>query len=94
MSRGPVDRARLENKRSHRVWPLPMAGFYAVLESEGRRMPTSSMVLRPVTPALPLIDMHIALAYKAHSSSELVRLFVDVVREVVAKHNRPRARSA
>jgi hypothetical protein len=44
--------------------------------------------------ALPHIDMHIALAYKAHSSSELVRLFVDVVREVVAKHSRPRARSA
>jgi DNA-binding transcriptional LysR family regulator len=55
---------------------------------------TSSMVLRPVTPALPHIDMHIALAYKPQSTSELVPLFVEVVREVVAKHGRPRARSA
>jgi DNA-binding transcriptional LysR family regulator len=43
---------------------------------------TSSMVLRPVTPALH-IDMHIALAYKQPPMNELVPLFVDVVREVV-----------
>ena len=48
------------------------------------------MVLRPVTPALPHIDMHIALAYKPQSTSELVPLFVEVVREVVKKHNGPR----
>jgi DNA-binding transcriptional LysR family regulator len=46
---------------------------------------TSTMVLRPVTPALPHIDMHIALAYKPQSTNELVPLFVDVVREVVRK---------
>jgi hypothetical protein len=51
---------------------------------------TSSMVLRPVTPALPHIDMHIALAYKPQSTSELVPLFVDVVRDVVAKYARPK----
>jgi len=51
---------------------------------------TSSMVLRPVTPALPHIDMHIALAYKPQSTSELVPLFVDVVKEVVRKHNGPK----
>lgn len=54
----------------------------------------SSMVLRPVTPSLPHIDMHIALAYKPHSTSDLVPLFVGVVREVVATHSGPRARSA
>ena len=51
---------------------------------------TSSMVLRPVTPALPHIDMHIALAYKPQSTNELVPLFVDVVREVVRKHSGPK----
>jgi hypothetical protein len=38
--------------------------------------------------------MHIALAYKPQSTSELVPLFVEVVREVVATHGRPRVRSA
>ena len=36
------------------------------------------MVLRPVTPALPHIDMHIALVDKLQSTSELVLLFVNV----------------
>jgi DNA-binding transcriptional LysR family regulator len=54
---------------------------------------TSSMVLRPVTPALNA-EMHIALAYKPQSASELVPLFVEVVREVVAREERPKARSA
>jgi hypothetical protein len=53
-----------------------------------------SMVLRPVTPALPHIDMHIALAYKPQSESELVPLFVDVVREVVAQQAKPTMRLA
>jgi DNA-binding transcriptional LysR family regulator len=51
------------------------------------------MVVRPVSPPLH-VDMHIALAYKPQSESELVPLFVDVVRDVVAKHSRPTARSA
>jgi DNA-binding transcriptional LysR family regulator len=51
---------------------------------------TSSMVLRPVTPALPHIDMHIALAYKPQSTNELVPLFVDVVKDVVKRHSGPR----
>jgi DNA-binding transcriptional LysR family regulator len=51
---------------------------------------TSSIVFRPVTPALPHVDMHIALAYKQQSANELVPLFVDVVREVVKKHSRPK----
>jgi DNA-binding transcriptional LysR family regulator len=55
---------------------------------------TSSMVLRPVTPALPHTDMHIALAYKPQPTSELVPLFVDVVKEVVATFSTPRALSA
>ena len=50
---------------------------------------TSSMVLRPVAPALP-VEMHIALAYKPQSENELVPLFVDVVREVVAREARPK----
>ena len=39
----------------------------------------SSMVLRPVTPALPHIDTHIAVAYKPQSTRELIPLFVDVL---------------
>ena len=54
----------------------------------------SSMVLRPVTPALPHIETHIAVAYKSQPTNELVSLFVDVVRDVVAKQSGPRARSA
>jgi DNA-binding transcriptional LysR family regulator len=41
-----------------------------------------SMVFRPVVPALP-IEMEIALAYKPEPASELVTMFVEVVREVV-----------
>jgi DNA-binding transcriptional LysR family regulator len=55
---------------------------------------SSPMVVRPVTPALPHTDMHIALAYKVNSTSDLVPLFVSVVREVVAKHGTLKARSA
>jgi DNA-binding transcriptional LysR family regulator len=50
---------------------------------------TSSVVLRPVTPALPHVETHIALAYKPQSTSDLVPLFVDAVREVVAKQSGP-----
>src|SRR5690348_9196118 len=53
-----------------------------------------SMVVRPVSPALPNTEMHIALAYKAQSENELVPLFVEVVREVVAREARLTARSA
>ena len=51
---------------------------------------TSSMVVRPLTPPLPDIDSHIALAYKPQPTSELVPLFVDAVKEVVAEHTRPK----
>jgi DNA-binding transcriptional LysR family regulator len=44
-----------------------------------------SMALRPVVPALP-IETEIALAYKPQPASELVRLFVEVVKEVVGRH--------
>ena len=54
------------------------------------RHSTSSMVLRPVTPTLPHVEMHIALAYKPQSC-ELVSLFVDVVREVVRKRSGAKA---
>ena len=46
---------------------------------------TSSMVFRPVVPALP-IEMEIALAYKPQPASELVLLFVEVVKTVMAGH--------
>jgi DNA-binding transcriptional LysR family regulator len=46
---------------------------------------SSSMVFRPVVPALP-IEMEIALAYQPQPASELVRLFVEVVKKVVAGH--------
>ena len=36
------------------------------------------------------VEMHIALAYKPQSESELVPLFVDVVKDVVAKQARPK----
>jgi DNA-binding transcriptional LysR family regulator len=45
---------------------------------------TSSIVVRPVTPLLPHIETHIALAYKPQSTNDLVPLFVDVVRDVVS----------
>jgi DNA-binding transcriptional LysR family regulator len=47
---------------------------------------SQSMVFRPVVPALP-IEMEIALAYKPEPASELVTMFVEVVREVVAGTN-------
>jgi DNA-binding transcriptional LysR family regulator len=49
---------------------------------------SSSMVFRPVVPALP-IEMEIALAYQPESASELVLLFVEVVKEVVARKAGP-----
>ena len=52
---------------------------------------SASMVLRPVTPALPHIDMHIALAYKPQSKSELVPLFVDVVQGRRGETGQPEA---
>jgi|SoiMethySBSTD1v2_1073268.scaffolds.fasta_scaffold00186_66 DNA-binding transcriptional LysR family regulator len=42
-----------------------------------------SIVLRPVSPSLPHVDSRLAIAYKP-DSCELVSLFVDVVREVMA----------
>ena len=53
---------------------------------EGR---SHSIVFRPVTPALP-IEMQIALAYKPQSTSELVPLFVEVVKDVVARQDGPK----
>jgi DNA-binding transcriptional LysR family regulator len=46
---------------------------------------TSSVVLRPVTPPLPHVEMHIALAYRPNATSDLVPLFVEIVRDVVAR---------
>src|SRR5262245_15429806 len=51
---------------------------------------SSSVVLRPVTPALPHVDSELAIAYKPQSC-ELVSLFMEVVREVMAANRvRPR----
>lgn len=51
----------------------------------------NSVVLRPVTPSLPHVESQLAIAYKPQSC-ELVSLFVDVVREVMAT-KRARARA-
>jgi DNA-binding transcriptional LysR family regulator len=51
---------------------------------------TAGMVVRPLNPALPHIETHIAVAYKPQATSEIVPLFVEVVREVVAKQARPK----
>jgi DNA-binding transcriptional LysR family regulator len=52
---------------------------------------SNGIVVRPVTPALPHVDSQLAIAYKPHSC-ELVSLFVEVVREVMAsKRSRPKA---
>ncbi len=52
---------------------------------------SNGIVLRPVTPALPHVDSQLAIAYKPHSC-ELVSLFIEVVREVMAsKRSRSRA---
>jgi DNA-binding transcriptional LysR family regulator len=51
---------------------------------------SNGIVLRPVTPALPHVDSQLAIAYKPHSC-ELVSLFIEVVREVMAsKRSRSR----
>jgi DNA-binding transcriptional LysR family regulator len=44
---------------------------------------SNGIVLRPVTPSLPHVESQLAIAYKPHSC-ELVSLFMDVVREVMA----------
>ena len=52
---------------------------------------SSGIVLRPVTPSLPHVESELAIAYKP-KSCELVSLFVDVVKEVMAaKRARSRA---
>jgi len=52
---------------------------------------SNDVVLRPVTPALPHVESELAIAYKPQSC-ELVSLFVDVVREILAaKGSRTRA---
>jgi DNA-binding transcriptional LysR family regulator len=52
---------------------------------------SNSIVLRPVAPGLPHVDSQLAVAYKPQSCGELVSLFVDVVREVVATRAQSRA---
>jgi len=58
---------------------------------------SNSVVLRPVTPSLPHVASELAIAYKPQSC-ELVSLFVDVVKEVMAANRgrtgRPRLRPA
>jgi DNA-binding transcriptional LysR family regulator len=78
------------------AYALVAAGLGVCLVPAGAQDDHSrpSMVVRPVTPALPHTDMHIALAYKPQSESELVPLFVAVVRDVVATHAHPTARTA
>lgn len=44
---------------------------------------SNAVVLRPVTPTLPHVDSQLAIAYKPQSC-ELVSLFMDVAREVLA----------
>ncbi len=44
---------------------------------------STGIILRPVSPALPHVESQLAIAYKPQSC-ELVSLFVDVVREVLA----------
>jgi DNA-binding transcriptional LysR family regulator len=44
---------------------------------------SKAVVLRPVMPPLPHVESELAIAYKPQSC-ELVSLFVDVVREVLA----------
>ena len=52
---------------------------------------SNAVVLRPVTPTLPHVDSELAIAYKPQSC-ELVSLFMDVAREVMAtKRARTRA---
>ena len=53
---------------------------------------SNSVVLRPVSPALPHVDSQLAIAYKPNSC-ELVSLFVDVVGEVMAS-KRAQSRTA
>jgi DNA-binding transcriptional LysR family regulator len=58
---------------------------------------SNAVVLRPVTPTLPHVDSQLAIAYKPQSC-ELVSLFMDVAREVLAakrtRAKHPRLRRA
>lgn len=52
---------------------------------EGR---SRAIVLRPLKPRLSHIDCHLAIAYRQDSSCELVRLFVNVAREVSTRYQK------
>jgi DNA-binding transcriptional LysR family regulator len=74
----------------HTACALVDAGLgvcFVPAEAQERR--STGIVLRPVTPALPHVDSQLAIAYKPHSC-ELVSLFVEVVREVMASKRRAR----
>jgi DNA-binding transcriptional LysR family regulator len=72
------------------AYALVAAGLGVCLVPAGAQVSHgSAMVVRPVSPALPHVDMHIALAYNPQSENELVPLLVDVVKEVVQQQARP-----
>lgn len=47
--------------------------------------PAGPVQFRPVKPRLPRVDAHLVLVYQRRASSELVHLFVNVVREVTRR---------
>lgn len=50
-----------------------------------QKWPSRSIVLRPLSPALPQVDSHLAIAYKREPLCELVQPFVAVVKQVAAR---------
>jgi DNA-binding transcriptional LysR family regulator len=76
-------------------WALVAAGlgvcFVPAGFEEGR---SNAVQVRPVRPALPHVDAHLALAYRREAVADVVELFVSTVRDVVARRSagaRPRS---
>ena len=76
--------------RSQEAFSELVARHVDVVYASARRQLGNEALAQDVTQALPHIDMHIALAYNPQSTSDLVPLFVAVVREVVEKHREPK----
>jgi DNA-binding transcriptional LysR family regulator len=70
----------------HTGWALVAAGLGVCFVPSGLEEGRSGAVqVRPVRPALPHVDAHLALAYRREPVSALVELFVSTVRDVVAR---------
>jgi DNA-binding transcriptional LysR family regulator len=67
----------------HMACTLVAAGLGVCFVPAGiGELPSSAMHVRPVKPALPRVDSHLVLAFRRELICDLVKLFVEVVRDV------------